>query len=231
MNSTKNFRTNINPSYGLEEVSVRADLALNHKNYLNDFMVNCGENEQDLQEEYTEMCTQVDRITLRLFHRMIEAGKVESALDLTRRLYQEESFEAAILIADKSNQRKLSDHIYSIKGEKFSRFEEDQYMDEDAESYGDGSVNTFTNNRAPEESLMKVSPEPPNSRNKRKLNVEHSEKPKCRKRVNPFATNTRKSPGKSPPPPKSALKKPTLSRLSTFSSQSRQLNRASKEIL
>lgn len=214
----------------MEEIAVRANLALSHKNNLNDFMINhCGENEEDLETEYLEMCKQVDKINLRLFNNMIGAGKVESALDLVQRLHNEDSFEIAMEIADRSNQRKLSDHIYSIKESRFDQIETDQHVDDDGDSYA-GSVNTsFTQETQTNETVMKVSPEASSFRNKRKVQVEHPEKPRCRKRMNPFATNAKKSPGKSPPP--KSFDKPTLSRMSTFSSQSRQLTRASKEIL
>ena len=216
----------------MEEVAVRANLAIDHKNFLNDFMSNHGSEDTEAMEmEYDGICAQVDKITLKLFFKMMEAAKVESALDLVHRLHHEQSFEIAMMAADKSNFRKLSDRIFSIKEDRFD-LDEDDDLDDD-ESF-DGSHTAFprdnqTKNRS---SSANVSPDQSNLvKNEFKTQDKHLEKPKSRKRINPFATNTKKSPGKTTHVKKLQKKEPTLSRMSTFSAESRRKSKGSKEIL
>lgn len=66
-----------------------------------------------------------DKVTLRLFSGMVDAGKLEAAFDLVGRLHSEKSYDIAIRIADR--QYKLADEIEKAK---IARFTE--------ESVGDG---------------------------------------------------------------------------------------------
>ena len=214
----------------MEEVAVRANMALEHKNFLNHFESNYGCTDAGkLEDQYDEICAQVDKITLKLLFKKIEGEKLEAALDLVHRLHLEKSFEIAMDVADRSRHRKLSDKIYAIMEEKFNSNQDDDDSIDD-ESY-DGSISTFSRKQDLDKRGVNVSPEATeNSNQNRNQQDVHSERPKSRKRINPFATNSKKSPGKSmvkSPAPK----KPMLSRLSSFSAESRRVNKASKEIL
>jgi chromosome transmission fidelity protein 4 len=216
----------------LEEVAVRSNLAVEHKNFLNDFMSNYGSADtQAMEMEYDEICAQVDKITLKLFFKMIEVSKLEAALDLVNRLHLEQSFEIAMTAADRSNYRKLSDRIFTMREQRFNSNQDDDFSDDDDQGSYDGSITTFSReSNIVDTRRVKVSPEAPLSKQKMKHQDESSPKPKSRKRINPFATNTKKSPGKKPLM-KSAKKEPTLSRMSTFSAESRRISKASKEII
>jgi len=232
-------RTGTGKSFGLEEVSARANLALDHKNFLNDFNVNSGSADADaVDTKFNEICAQVDKLNLQLFIQMAQASKLEAALDLVNRFHLEKSFELAMNAADKLNYRKLSDRIYDMMGQKYSSNQDDEDLDDhtadgdsyyDGDSYG-GSVATFSDNYVEKRN---VSPETATiGKQTAARQNEVTDKPKSRKRINPFATNTKISPGKklqtlnSPVP-----KKPALSRMSTFSAESRRRMKASKEIL
>ena len=210
--------------FNMEEVAVRAKLALEHKNFVDDFKTNyCSVDEEALEAEYDEVCAQVDKITLKLFFKMLESSRLEAALDLVHRLHLEKSFEIAMESADRSRHPKLSDKIYAIKEDRFNQNEEDASDIDDADSYM-GSVQTFTNDQ--KFSPVQISPEGIS-------NAHHQEKSpgkqKKRKRTNPFATVSKISPGKTFV--KSPTRKPKLSRMSTFSAESRRVSKASKEIL
>ena len=216
----------------MEEVAVRANMALEHKNFMNHFESNYGSADAEkLEHQYDEICAQVDKITLKLLFKKIEGAKLEAALDLVHRLHLEKSFEIAMDVADRSRHRKLSDKIYAIMEEKFNSKEDDDDGSIDDESYN-GSITAFARNQDFDKRGINVSPEAAedSNQNRNPKYVQFEERPKSRKRINPFATNTKKSPGKSltkSPAPK----KPMLSRLSSFSSESRRVNKASKEIL
>jgi chromosome transmission fidelity protein 4 len=66
-----------------------------------------------------------------MFAAIVEAGKLERALDLVERLHLEKSFELAMTIAD--NHRKLVDFIEGIKDRRFPQ-EEMSYTSEDGEA-------------------------------------------------------------------------------------------------
>ena len=213
----------------MEEVAVRAHLALDHKNFVNEFNSNYDSvNAEDLEAKYDDMCAKVDKVTLKLLFKMIESGKPESALDLVSRLHLEESFDIAEKAADRSNHRKLSDRIYSIRKARYTEQDEESYND-DVMSVNE-DVTPFSRDVEMEQRGAHVSPEVVNLSQKRSRDDELSEKPKRKKRRNPFATDIRKSPGKmltkSPTP-----QKPKLSRLSSFSAESRKSIRAQKEYL
>ena len=123
----------------LEEVSVRSNLALAQKQICNDT------EDANFEQEYTTMCAQVDKVTLKLFASTLDAGKVERALDLVDRLHLEKSYDLAIRLAD--HNRKLVDFIYDAKERKFMVEAE---MDETEEYSEDDSPGTdFMDRLAP----------------------------------------------------------------------------------
>ena len=69
-----------------------------------------------------------DKVTLKMFAAVVEAGKLERALDLVERLHLEKSFEIAMTIAD--SHRKLVDFIEDVKDRRFPK--------EDIDYHGDG---------------------------------------------------------------------------------------------
>jgi chromosome transmission fidelity protein 4 len=78
-----------------------------------------------------------DKVTLKMFASIIEAGKLERALDLVERLHLEKSFDLAMTIAD--NHRKLVSLIEQVKERKFP----DQASDDEepgGDDYDDESV-------------------------------------------------------------------------------------------
>ena len=212
----------------MEEVAVRANMALEHKNFVNDF--DSSVDNETMEEEYKKICAQVDKITLKFFFEMIKGGKPESALDLVHRLHLEQSYDIATNASDRFNFTKLSDRIISIKEERFNQ------DDDDSRTF-DGSLNDdFTVFSQDAEKKYQrgasVSPELTSTLQERDMiKEEYSEKPKSRKRINPFATNSKKSPAKAKHVTTPTRKKPALSRLSTFSAESRRRSKASKEIL
>ena len=136
----------VNSINGMEEVAVRANMALEHKNFMNHFESNYGSADAEkLEHQYDEICAQVDKITLKLLFKKIEGAKLEAALDLVHRLHLEKSFEIAMDVADRSRHRKLSDKIYAIMEEKFNSKEDDDDGSIDDESYN-GSITAFARN-------------------------------------------------------------------------------------
>lgn len=73
-----------------------------------------------------------------MFASIVEAGKLERALDLVERLHLEKSFEIAMKIADRH--RKLVDFIENVKERKFGEEYEGDYDNfespEDTEELG-----------------------------------------------------------------------------------------------
>lgn len=110
----------------LEEASIRAVFALNQERVLDDYLVSLGEaSEEDIEEEYIQKCTQVDRVTLKLFTSFVKSGKVERGFDLSQRLHNEKSFDIAINMADRAGHRKLSDRIEEVKNQRYPPIYED----------------------------------------------------------------------------------------------------------
>jgi len=217
----------------MEEVSLRANLALSHKSFLNEFLAgnDVSVDNEEMQSEYDTMCAQVDKITLKLFFSFLSAGKTERGLDMVNRLHLEKSFDIAFTAADRLGHQRLGDRIFAKKNEKFK---EDDF--DDNQSYDESIMSASErHHRRDDESIMSsvITPEVTESRGKRIRQDfdEPSVKPKRRKKANPFATITKKSPSKTPlvtsPPPK----KPALSRMSTFSAESRWKSKASKELI
>ena len=110
------------------------------------------ENEEDFAKEYLALSAQVDKVTLKLFATMVEAGKVERALDLVSRLHLEKSFDLAMTIAD--HQRTLVDLIQNCKDQRFDGGSDGIANEEDGND--DWSLG---NTRLPISAAQKVSPE------------------------------------------------------------------------
>eukprot|EP00536_Pseudo-nitzschia_multiseries_P001771 jgi/Psemu1/283259/fgenesh1_pg.22_\ len=106
----------LSKSSAMEELSVRSNMALSQKKFVRE-VERDSEDAEDLEDEYVALCAQVDKVTLRLFSAMVDAGKLESAFDLTGRLHSEKSYDIAIRIADR--QHKLADEIERAKELKF----------------------------------------------------------------------------------------------------------------
>lgn len=100
----------------LEELSVRATIALHQKKAVQ-LVTNGDEEDEQFEREYLGLSAQVDKVTLKMFAAIIEAGKLERALDLVDRLNLEKSFDLAMTIADAH--RSLVDLIEDAKDRKF----------------------------------------------------------------------------------------------------------------
>ena len=223
-------------SIALDEVSVRANLALENKQamMLLNLSSNQGDHAAEVEDEYEELCKKVDKVTLKLFFSLVdngEAGIQEKAFDLVRRLHFEKSYDLAIKAADMRGLTKLSDRVDDAKEERF-------YDDEN--SVGEPSTNesiNYTPTDHPPVQGRKVSPISSTKRKERDEKEEvdsENDMPERqlvpRRRANPFAKKLKES------PPKSImdsplLKKPTLSRMSTFSAESRQKSKLTKHFL
>lgn len=117
-------------THAVEELSVRAIVTLHQRRAVQQVLYP-GEEEtdEDFAQEYRALSAQVDKVTLKLFASMVEAGKLERALDLMERLHLERSFDVAMQIADRH--RKLVDRIEQVRDRKFPTEEEDD--DEEGE--------------------------------------------------------------------------------------------------
>jgi chromosome transmission fidelity protein 4 len=125
----------------LEELSIRASVAL-HQRKVVEQALNPGqeEEEEEFAKEYHALSAQVDKVTLKLFASIVEAGKLERALDLVERLHLERSFDLAMTIADRH--RKLVDRIENVKELKFPVDEEDNAGEESYLSATDSPLET-----------------------------------------------------------------------------------------
>jgi Minichromosome loss protein, Mcl1, middle region len=111
----------------LEELSVRASVALSQKRVIQDICME-GEVDEKFEEEYNTLSAQVDKVTLKMFAAIVAANKLERAVDLVHRLHLEKSFELAMTIADRH--RTLVDRIEQARDHKFRGGElEDEYDD------------------------------------------------------------------------------------------------------
>ena len=116
----------------LEDMTVRAGLAVAQRQLMSLF-------ENDLDE--TNILTQIDKLTLKLYIKAIEQSRVEAALDLTKRLYMPKSMEVAIKMAERANQLGLMDEATLMMNERFpikeneetDEFSEEEEMDSDVE--------------------------------------------------------------------------------------------------
>ena len=227
-------RGGLENSLVLEEASVRATLALTQKKFLTDISASDGLDTQDMEAEYHQLCANVDKVTLKLFHATVTAGKLERALDLCERLNVEKSFDIATRVADMANHRKLADRIDEVKERKFPTVELETFEERNLHSeFGRQAIDMDD-----ETGSQRVSPESSRvEHKKRKLDdisdVEDEEPcendPSIKKgrKPNPFAKKRFESPGKKKnafaSPGRSPSKSSSLSRLSSFSAQSRQM--------
>jgi len=117
-------KSSIPRNTALEELSVRSNMALVQKKIVKEIEI--GTESQEFELEYTAMCAQVDKVTLKLLAATIDAEKLERALDLVQRLHLEKSYDLAIRIAD--SHRKLADLIEDAKERRFAP---DEDMDGD----------------------------------------------------------------------------------------------------
>lgn len=117
-------------THAVEELSVRATVALHQRRAVQNVLYP-GEEEtdEDFAQEYHRLSAQVDKVTLKLFASMVEAGKLERALDLMERLHLERSFDVAMQIADRH--RKLVDRIEQVRDRKFPPAEEEEEEEDD----------------------------------------------------------------------------------------------------
>ncbi|KAL3764899.1 hypothetical protein ACHAW5_003548 [Stephanodiscus triporus] len=124
-----------------EECSVRAIFALNQEKVLDEYLVSLGEaNEEEIEEKNFDNCRRVDKVTLKLFSSVVQAGKVERGFDLVQRLHSEKTMDLAIQIADRLGHRKLSDRIEEMKLQKYppiDEYDEGEPFD-DAASFDSG---------------------------------------------------------------------------------------------
>ena len=87
-----------------------------------------------------------DKVTLKMFAAIVEAGKLERALDLVERLHLEKSFEIAMTIAD--HHRKLVDFIEDVKDRRFPQDIAD-YNDYDDDDVDRADITTQTHSNRP----------------------------------------------------------------------------------
>uniref|UniRef100_A0A7S3QHM5 Minichromosome loss protein Mcl1 middle region domain-containing protein n=1 Tax=Chaetoceros debilis TaxID=122233 RepID=A0A7S3QHM5_9STRA len=243
-------------SIAMDEVSVRGNLALRNKQFVNDFIIetegglNAAADTCDhLENEYENMCMQVDKVTLKLIFTLLQEGQIERSFDLCQRLHLEASLNVAVKAAERCNQVKLSDEIHDLKMSRFPEDdveEEDDHFDEDEQS-----IRSDDGGRT-EESRMNMNARrvsPPSlgyKRKEREMGQEEEDDysdedesiieeeqpqptPKVRRKLNPFAKLRKESPDKAMDSP--AVKAPKLSRMSTFSAQSRKKIKSSKTFL
>lgn len=119
---------NIKSNFALEELSIRAGIALHHKNVMTEL---AGDRDDSTEAEYLTLSAQVDKVTLKLFASLVGTGKLERALDLVNRLHLEKSFDIAMTIAD--SHRKLVDKIEKVKERKFM-INDDDFDDYDSDT-------------------------------------------------------------------------------------------------
>jgi chromosome transmission fidelity protein 4 len=188
---------------------------------------------------------------------MVEAGKLERALDLVGRLHLEKSFDIAITMADRLNHRSLSDRIEQAKERWLSLQFPDQPEDVEDDVMGmeemedeheefdyddnsateptrdirrDGKASRSTENPT-SGPVRRISPDLHRTTKKRSFEqVADEKKPK-----NPFAKKRLASPAHASNlvawPMGLSSPKPKISRSSTFSTKSREQTKASKNIL
>jgi len=219
----------------LDEICVRANLALENKRFVQEIEVSANPGmEEDLEDEYSRACAKVDKATLTFFFKLMEDEKLENAYDLAQRLHLEKSLEIASTAADRVGQARLSDRIHDLRDMRFPLIEDPE---EELQMYDNEPE---YNNDTPKESTA-LYREVTATKFKRKeheetledSDAESLDEPKpepVRRRLNPFAKKHKESPPKkmmeSPRP-----KKLTLSRMSTFTAESRQKSKLAKHFL
>ena len=226
---------------------MRSNLALENKDFMNDFelLVDPNIDAEEQEDEFQNMLVQVDKVSLKLFFTLLDDGKLENAFDLAKRLHLEKSFDIAMEAADRFGQSRLSDRIYDLKEDRF-REERGDLQDEDEnevlddQSIASDSQYAPTVDRDQEQKPRRVSPVASVKRKDREEDFDETddedlldpepEREPVRRRLNPFAKKRKESPAKAVMnSPK--VKKSTLSRMSTFSAESRKKSKLSKHLL
>jgi hypothetical protein len=183
-----------------------------------------------------------DKVTLKLFEAALRAGKVERALDLMERLHSELALDLAMKFADRANHSRLADRIEQKKAQKFpleeEQFETPEEDFDDAQNYLPSQDQSDFHDDPAHQRIT-----PPSARiSKRSFDDlsptsddENDEAPKkVRKRMNPFAKKRLESPAKPSNLPQSPGRSPNkieLSRKSSFSAQSREQTKGTRNIM
>jgi len=154
-------RSVLSKNSALEELSVRSNIALAQKKFINDNELDydVDYNGDELEKEYTTLCKQVDKVTIKLFAAMVDAGKFDSALELVSRLHSEKSYDIAIRYADRHNS-KLATGVEREMELKFGSEESDDY-DVEQQDYNqddEGFSNTFVK-RSEDINSKQISPD------------------------------------------------------------------------
>lgn len=161
-------------SNALEELAVRAGVALNQKRVLHD--LTCSGDDEGFENEYLSLSAQVvrvtiilferslqeyrltlrlvlqDKVTLKIFAGTVEAGKLERALDLVERLHLEKSYDLAMTIAD--NHRKLVDRIEEAKDRRFGSDYANDQTDDPEEYEDEDPADTYESSRITPDSTI-----------------------------------------------------------------------------
>ena len=105
----------------LEEVSVRANASLRQQKFLTDRGLLSSDSvpEEEILDEYDKLCTQVDKVTLKLYFSVLRTGKLERALDLVHRLHIERSLDIAVKASERFGYDRLSDRIDGMRERRF----------------------------------------------------------------------------------------------------------------
>lgn len=209
---------------------MRAKLALNQKKYNIAGAAGAGYDVTDLEEEYSGLCAQVDKVTLKLFMATAEAGKLERSIDLVQRLHLEKSFDIAITVAERMRHDELSDKIEDIKDRRFAIDEEEEAEDE---MFPDTQPEKSAHGTPDRPSTRNISPETASGNKRPRDNVEDEELASTvRRKINPFAKKRMESPGRvALSPVKESHARIGISRLSSFSATSHEMSKISKKLL
>lgn len=215
----------------MDEVSLRSNLVLKNKKFVDDYLMANGafapEEIVEVEQEYGAMCAQVDKVTLKLFFTFAQEGKVEKAFDLAHRLNLEQSFQIAVTASERCNQRKLADRISDLMESRFHDEEEEEESNhkEDEASQNTEELDVTYRSITPLQADLK--------RKDREVSIEEvgEDERSTRRRLNPFAIKQKESPAKNMLSSPVAAKKPLLSRQSTFSANSRMRAKQSKHLL
>lgn len=214
---------------------MRANLALNQKKLVVANSASLGFDVSELEDEYNGLCAQVDKVTLKLFMATVEAGKLERSLDLVERLHLEKSFEIAITVAERMNYRILSDKIESYMHRRFATDDTDDDGVADTDDlFPDSQDDPIAETRTPHGPSRNISPESQIiSRTKRNIDEVHQDDVPTRRTIsNPFAKKRIESPARpSLSPTKESPARVGISRLSSFSAQSREMKKVGKKLL
>jgi chromosome transmission fidelity protein 4 len=188
---------------------------------------------------------------LKLFMAIATAGKLEMALDLVDRLHLEKSFDIAMTVADRLNHRNLSDRI---EEKKELRFMVDDKSDDGLETdyqaaFSEPPAGDYSDEEEDTASSRRITPDAGQSRKSKRADafdddeIEKWSRPEKKSRgateakrslvkpINPFAKKRMESPARQSVSPAKSPSKPSLSRLSTFSAQSREKSKISKRLL